>query len=348
MRIHSFLVYSCENPKTTRWYPLITSTYFRDINDSPTHNLSEAEIVAALSNPEGLLWVSLEQSSHDEIHHILKDIFQFHPLAVEDCQSSGYQTPKIDDFGSYIFLILHAVPNGLSEIDNGHIRELNLFVGENFLVTCYQSPTMPPIDAVKIRIQRDERLIKNGPDFLCHAIIDVLVDDYIPVLDQLDDELEYLEDRVLAKPSPDVLAKLLDIKHNLMTLRRILSPQREVVNRLSRDEFPMIDKHSQIYFRDIYDHLVRLQDLSETLRDIVSGVLDIYLNSTSLRLNEIMKALTVVSTIFLPLSFIAGVYGMNFHFMPELTWRYGYLLIWIVFVSVFVGMLTWFKRRNWF
>ncbi len=133
-----------------------------------------------------------------------------------------------------------------------------------------------------------------------------------------------------------------------MALRRIISPQREVINRLSRDDFPMIDRQSRIYFRDIYDHLVRIQDLTELLRDIVSGVMDIYLNSTSLRLNEVMKALTVVSTIFLPLSFVAGVYGMNFHYMPELSWRYGYLLIWVVFVLIFGGMLAWFKKRNWF
>lgn len=327
---------------------MIHSIYYSDPSRVAARDLTDEQIVEALANSEGLLWIDLQQPDHEEIQRILHDVFHFHPLTIEDCESTGYQIPKIDDFGSYLFVTMHALPDRLDHIDLQTTEELNLFLANNYLVTVHHAARMSPIQEVRNRLERDDRLIKNGSDYLCHSILDHLVDEYLPMLDALDERLETIEDRVLQKPSPDILKELLDLKHTLMLLRRIVSPQREVINRLSRDDYPMIDQHSKIYFRDVYDHLMRIQDLSETMRDIVSGVLDIYLNSTSLRLNEIMRALTVVSTIFLPMSFVAGVYGMNFEYMPELTWRFGYLLIWLVFVCIFGGMLIWFKRRNWF
>ena len=327
---------------------MIESIYYSTNHSAASRDLTDDEIRSATKNPDGLLWVNLCSPTLEESNHVLTDLFQFHPLAVEDCQSIGYQTPKIDDFGAYIFIIAHALPVNRADISAENSMELNIFVADNYLVTSYNREIMPPVEDVKKRLDRDDRLIKNGPDFLCHAILDHLVDDYMPLLDELDEHLELLEDRVLEKPTPEILSELIEQKHMLMALRRIISPQREIINRLSRDDYTMIDRQSRIYYRDIYDHLVRIQDLSESLRDIVSGVMDIYLNSTSMRLNEVMKALTVVSTIFLPLSFVAGVYGMNFHYMPELAWRFGYLFVWVIFVSIFVGMLVWFKRRNWF
>jgi len=327
---------------------MIESIYYSSNHSTAQRDLTDDEIQSALKNPDGLLWVNLNNPSLQESNHVLADLFQFHPLAVEDCQSIGYQTPKIDDFGAYIFIVAHALPVDRSEISTENSMELNIFVADNYLVTSYNRERMPPVEDVKKRLDRDDRLIQNGPDFLCHAILDHLVDDYMPLLDELDEHLELLEDRVLEKPTPEILSELIEQKHTLMALRRIISPQREIINRLSRDDYTMIDRQSRIYYRDIYDHLVRIQDLSESLRDIVSGVMDIYLNSTSMRLNEVMKALTVVSTIFLPLSFVAGVYGMNFKYMPELSWRFGYLFVWVIFVSMFVGMLVWFKRRKWF
>ncbi len=329
-------------------FKMIQSFYYAKPEDTFQKDIPFDQLRTALDNPAGLLWVNLQNPSVDEITHVLNDLFHFHPLAIEDCQTHGYQTPKIDDFGEYIFIIAHALPGNHNEIDLDTTEELNIFLGANYLVTCHSCEKLNPLEAVISRLERDERLIRNGPDYLCHSILDHLVDEYLPLLDNLDEKLEIIEDRVLQKPTPDILAELLNLKHTLMLLRRIVTPQREVINRLSRDEYRMIDQQSRIYYRDIYDHLVRIQDLSDTLRDIASGVLDIYLNSTSLRLNEIMKALTVVSTIFLPLSFVAGVYGMNFDHMPELTWRFGYLVVWFVFASIFIGMLVWFKRRNWF
>jgi magnesium transporter len=325
---------------------MIRSLYVNNQGHKKT-NLSTAEMELVLKQPDALLWISLEQPSEAEAQAILQDLFHFHPLAIEDCLNSGYQTPKVDDYGAYIFIIAHAVHSKTSyaEIET---MELNFFLGQNFMVTLFLDEAMPPVEHVWQRIARDERLTQNGSDFLCHGVLDKLVDDYLPILDKLDDEIEWLEDQVLEKPQPKTLQRILDLKHALMYLRRIMSPQRELMNRLSRDQFPMIDRHSQLYFRDLYDHLVRYHDLVESLRDIVSGTMEIYLNSTSLRLNEVMKALTVVSTIFLPLSFVAGVYGMNFDFMPELYWKWGYPMVWGLFVAIVVGMLAYFKRQGWF
>jgi magnesium transporter len=315
--------------------------------DFPPEKFPIEQVPAFLNNPEGTIWVSLENANTDEINSVLLDTFQFHHLAVEDCQSIGYQTPKVDDFGKYIFIIANAIkPNGgFKGLDT---IELNIFLGDSYIVTCFTDEHMPCVESTWQRLERDERMATRGVDFLCHAILDTLVDDYMPLLDEMDEEVEWLEDQVLAKPEKQTLERLLTLKHAVMSLRRVISPQREFINRLSRDEFPQVGPISRIYFRDIYDHLVRIQDLSESIRDIVSGAVDIYLNSTSLRLNEVMKALTVVSTIFLPLTFLAGVYGMNFKYFPELNWWFGYPLLWVIFIMIVLGMLAFFKKRGWF
>jgi magnesium transporter len=310
-------------------------------------NLTGPEIQAALNDANALLWLDLHSPDEPE-YVLLRDLFHFHPLAIEDCQNTGYQSPKVDDYGEYIFLIVHALApqTDFTQIET---RELNIFLGANYLVTVYNGEHHSAIDTVFQRLERNERITQNGSDFLCHAVLDVVVDAYMPVIDQMEDEIELLEDLVIARPQPRTLDRIIDLKHSIMTLRRIVAPMREVINRLSRDEYPMIDQQSRIYFRDIYDHLVRIQDLSDTIRDIVTGTMDIYLNSTSLRLNEVMKALTIVSTIFLPLSFLAGVYGMNFITQaPEYEWPYGIVFFWAICAVVAGTMLLFFKKRGWF
>ncbi len=315
--------------------------------DALIQNPSPEVVAETLRDPRGLVWISLEEPSDAEIAGVLRDQFHFHPLAVEDCMSKGYQVPKVDDFGEYIFIIVHAI---LPEcrFEDQETMELNMFLGKNYLVTCYRDPVMPPVKDIRRRLAQDERLYQHGADFLCHSILDDLVDNYMPLLDSMDEEIDQLEDKVLARPEPQILDRILNLKHAVMTLRRILNPQREVINRLSRDEFPMIDRQSRIYFRDIYDHLVRIQDLTESMRDMLAGMMDIYLNSNSLRLNEVMKALTIVSTIFLPLSFLSGVFGMNFRYIPFADHPLGFYATWIVFIAIAIGMLVVFRRRRWF
>jgi len=310
-------------------------------------DLPENQLKEALVDDKGLLWVSLENPSTAEFQSILGDLFHFHPLAIEDCQSTGFQTPKVDDYGEYLFIVVLGLSfnQAKSELVT---EEFDLFLGKNYVVTSFNSPRMPAVEKLKQRLKRDERLLTNGADSLCHALIDIIVDDYSEPLEILESELETLEDSVLSKPQAETLEKILHLKHSIMAVRRVVAPQREIINHLSRDDNPLIDLQSRLYFRDIYDHLVRVYDWVDILRDMATNALEVYLNATSLRLNEVMKALTIVSTIFLPLAFVAGVYGMNFHFMPEISWKWGYPMAWLIFLAIAIGMLAFFRRRKWF
>ncbi len=312
----------------------------------PLTDLTLDQIAEALTHKDVLLWVSLERPSEQELATILNDTFHFHPLVIEDCQSVGYQAPKVDIFSDYLFLILHALKPG-TDHDQLDLLEFDCFLGANYVVTSHTADEMPPVERMWQRLRRDERPLRQGADFLCYSLLDDLVDCYMPLIDALDDELDRLEDEVLAQPQTPTLDRILTLKHSILTVRRVIIPQREVLNRLSRDDLPQISPGRRIYFRDIYDHLVRVHDLSESIRDVVSGTLDTYLSVTSNRLNEVMKALTIVSTIFLPLSFIAGVYGMNFVHMPELRQPWAYPLVWTLFLLIAGGMVWLFKRRGW-
>jgi magnesium transporter len=314
---------------------------------SMQEGLTIEQMQKALTQKESLLWIHLANPSQEEIKTILSDLFSFHPLTIEDCQSVGYQPPKVDDFTNYLFIIMHAVQPD-HDFQKMETNELNIYLGSNYLVTYHQEDTLSSIEKIFARLNRDARIHQFGADFLCHSILDAVVDEYFPILDEMDEEIESLEDKVLETPEPNVLERILILKHSVMELRRIISPQREVINRLSRDEYMQIDQQSRIYFRDIYDHLVRIQDMSESIRDLVSSALDIYLSSTSLKLNNVMKALTIVSTIFLPITFLAGIYGMNFRFFPELNWQFGYPMVWILCLVIIVSMLFFFKKRGWY
>jgi magnesium transporter len=196
--------------------------------------------------------------------------------------------------------------------------------------------------------QRDPRYAKDGPDHLLYKIIDATVMNYMPIIEKIDEEIDWIEDQVFDRPSTETLSRLFTLKRVLLAMRRILLPQREVLNKMARDDFKVIDQKDRIFYRDIYDHLVRIQDLTDIIRDIVSGSLDIYLNSTSLRLNEIMKALTIVSTVFLPLSFITGAFGMNFLHIPGASAKAGFYITCLCLALLGTGMLLYFRKRHWF
>lgn len=325
---------------------MVRNLYFPP-KGSPQWDIPIEELKTALEDPESLVWVSLEQPSREEYNTYLGELFHFHPLAIEDCQSTGFQTPKIDDYASYMFIVILAL---LSDHERTGLvmEEFDIFLGSNYVVSSFNGQKMPAVEKMFDRLKRDERLSTSGADFLCHALIDIIVDDYNDPLDMLETELESLEESVLEKPQSETLEGILRMKHTIMSVRRVVAPQREVIHHLTRDESPLIDRQSQLYFRDIYDHLVRIYDWVDILRDMATNALEVYLNATSLRLNEVMKALTIVSTIFLPLAFVAGVYGMNFHYMPELSWKLGYALVWVVFLLIAGGMLTYFRKRKWF
>jgi len=305
------------------------------------------DLQSRLSDKDGLVWVSLEVSSLEESNSILKDTFKFHPLTIEDAQSEGYQTPKIDEFENYVFIVMMAPLPDDGSMDFG-FEEYNLFLGENYIVTNSKNPKINISEKVRNRLKRDERVYQHGSDFLAHALIDQLVDDIRPAMEILEQDIEEIEDTLILSTNTEILQRVLKHKHTILQIRRAIAPMREVVNRLARGDVNFVDKQAEIYFRDVYDHLVRIYDWAEMLRDAASSALDVYLNATSLQLNKIMKALAIVSTIFLPLSFLAGVWGMNFKYMPELNWKLGYPMAWTIFIAVVLTMIYVFKRQKWF
>src|SRR6266496_165716 len=292
-----------------------------------------------------LVWVDMESPSEAD-DHILLDIFRFHPLTVEDCRANRHH-PKVEEFPDYLYFIVHAVRTDASP-ERFNTIELDGFLGRNFVVT-YHHDRFASVDKVKQTVRSSPVTCQRGAVFLLHSIIDSIVDDYLPVMDDFDERINELEDNIftLHRPNDQILAEILGLKRSVLRLRRISSKQLEVLYRISHGQFQLISGPVLPFFRDIYDHLVRVTDLAESYRDLISGSLEAYLSVVSNRLNEIMKVLTIFSAVMLPLTFIAGVYGMNFDYMPELHWHYGYFMVWGIMIFVAMGMLGLFWKRGW-
>ena len=294
--------------------------------------------------PDALHWIDLEDPTVSE-STLLEDPFRFHPLAIEDCLSEVHH-PKLDDYEEYLFFIVHGIrfdaPN-----DAFITRELDIFLGKNYLITHHSGPMRSITWA---RDQCGKNLLPSlvrGVDFLAHQVLDQMFEHYFPNLDAIEDKIQLVQVEVFENPTRESLDRIFGLKRDVMALRRICTPQREIVHRLSRGEFRVISPKAAIYFRDIYDNLYRIVDASYQYQDMVQGTLDAYLSAVSNRLNETMKRLTVIGAIFALLTVITGVYGMNFEHMPELKWRFGYPMIWIVMVLASLGLVRWFKAKQW-
>jgi len=302
-----------------------------------------ASLPSLLKDESESVWVDLETPTEEETQ-ILSSIFNFHPLAIEDCIAESH-LPKLDDFDDYLFLVLHGARRGDAP---GTFKavELNFFLGKRYLVTYHQQLSRS-INRTKERCLKNSLAISRGMDFLLYEILDSAVDNYFPILDDFDEVLDELEREVTASPSKETLDRIFSLKRDGMSLRRVTSPQREILNRLSRDPFAVVNKRTAIYFRDVYDHLVRINDLAESYKDLTTGLLEAYISMVSNRLNEIVKVLTALTVVFMPLTVITGIYGMNFKNMPELEWRYGYPATIGAMVTIAVMMLWFFRRKKW-
>jgi magnesium transporter len=298
-----------------------------------------------LATGERLLWVDIEDVTSEDAE-LLSNVFCFHPLAVADCVSKNVHPPKVDDFESYLFIIVHGI-NYHVESDVVETTELALFLGKNYVVTCHDVP-MRSTSSMLDRVRKDERLMRRGADFLAHDIIDTLVDNIMPTIEEMDEKNDQLEAEALHKPKRETLMFIMQLKRSILALTRVILTQREIMNGLSRGEYALISERAQIYYRNIYDHLVWIEMLTLGLRDMAESVLNTYLSSVSNLMNEVMKVLTLIATIFIPLTFIAGIYGMNFLNMPELQWRYGYFTILGVMAIIGISLAVYFKRRRWF
>jgi magnesium transporter len=308
--------------------------------------LDPAELPHLLADPETLTWVDLESPDELEAHVILADTFHFHPLTVEDCCNDITDPPKIDDYRDYLFIIAQAIDFSVLE-DSIVTTEVNIFLGKNYVVTVHRRP-LPVLGEVVDHCKRQLPHVGTGADWLCHAILDKLVDQLLPVVEAIDEEIASLEDQALESADRAVVARMGQLKRSTLRLRWLVAPQRDVVSRIGRGDFPnLIRDETHMYFRDVHDHLVRMDVTIENLRDLGESVMAVYLATQGNRLNEVMKALGIVGVIFLPLTLISGVFGTNFTDTYMDSGWLGFGIMCGSFTLIAFVMLAIFRMRRW-
>jgi magnesium transporter len=322
----------------------ITITRYNDkeFEENKFDQLTECPLVG---DPALVTWINVSGIHQVKNLEKLGECFNIHPLVLEDILEVG-QRPKIEDYDDYLYIVLHFI-RPVAEGEELVSEEISLVLGPHYVLSFHEGEGDLFAPVRERLLKAKGRIRKMGADFLAYSIIDLVVDNYFVELEKFGDQVESLEDEVVARPSPQTLRDVHRFKNDMIMLRKSLWPLREVIARLERRESPLISEPLGNYFRDVYDHTIIAIDTVETYRDILSGMLDIYLSSMSNRLNEIMKVLTIIATIFMPLTFITSLYGMNFKNMPELQWEYGYYGVVGVIVVLAVVMVEYFRRRRW-
>jgi magnesium transporter len=325
----------------------VIHTYYRDPSGTLQTDLPAESLRRTVEAGEGLVWVDLEGTGQEETTQLLREVFGFHPLTIDDCLNGRVDPPKVDDYGTYLFFVFQALGYEARQ-ERITFQELDLYLGKNYVVTFHAAP-VTAVEHARTICERGGLLMQHAPDYLAHGIIDRIVDDLLPLVEAIDDEVALVEEAILDRTGEGtILESVLLLRRNTLQLRRAVAPQRDLMNRISRGEFTqLIQPELNIYFRDIYDHLVRVEDMIASLRDAADGALSIYLSATSNRLNEIMKVLSIVATVILPLTLVTGIYGMNFRHMPELESPWGYPAALGVMVLLALVLLGYFKRRGW-
>ncbi len=306
-------------------------------------NVSRAEMLSALKHKEALLWVDLDNPTEFESESLV-EIFNFHPLAIEDC-TSEYSEPKVDDYDEYLFIVARAIL--MTPQDQLSTVELDVFLGKNYVVTYHKSP-IRSIDQTREAIQKKPDLhMSQGSDLLFHAILDHLVDNCMPVLNRYDHKIDMLEEQIFNNPPDNYLSTVMQIKNDIFHLRRILAPLRDAVYYLTRNASEFINTEKIIYYRDIHDHLCRIHGMAEGYHESLQSILQAYFSYSSHKLNEVVKRMTVLATLTMPMVIVASIYGMNFKHMPELNWPYGYHFSIALMIAIAVVMLIWMKIKKW-
>jgi len=290
-------------------------------------------------------WINIDGLHETDTIEKVGQHFNIHPLVLEDILNTGHR-PKTEEFEDLIFVVLKMLHyNENSEKISS--EQFSLVLGSNFLIT-FQEIQGDVFKTVRERIRKPKtRIRKAGCDYLAYALIDAIVDHYFLILEKLGENIETLEEDLLENPSPETLQTLHEMKREMIYLRKQIWPIREITNGLVKSESSLIQEQMHVYFRDVYDHTIQVIDTVESYRDILAGMLDIYLSTVSNKMNEVMKVLTIIATIFIPITFVAGIYGMNFKFMPELEWRWGYVMVWAIIVVVAGIMIGFYKKKKW-
>ena len=290
-------------------------------------------------------WLNIDGIHDAGIIEKIGKHFNLHPLLLEDIMNTG-QRPKMEDFENYIFIVLKML--GYDETrDEIKSEQVSLILGSNFVIS-FQECEGDVFNPVRERIRNGKgKIRKMKADYLAYTLIDAVIDNYFIILEKTGEKIEDMEDELVTNPTPGTLQTIHNLKREMIFLRKSVWPLREVINGMQKAESPLIKESTGIYLRDVYDHTIQVIDTIETFRDMISGMLDIYLSSISNKMNEVMKVLTIIATIFIPLTFVAGLYGMNFKYMPELEWHFGYFAILLLMIIIGISMVFYFRRKKW-
>jgi len=332
--------------------PEIVLIDYNEVNSTRKSVAMPEECIPYLDT-KSVSWVDVQGLGSEDILQRLGRVFKLHPLLLEDIVNVP-QRPKVEEYDSQLLIIARMVIP--KDKGSGFFGEQVSFVlGKHYLLTVQEEPEHDCFESVRVRIHTKKGLIrKHGVDYLVYTLLDALIDGFFPVLEDYSEEIEALEDEVIVNPTRQTLKKIYRVKRELLALRRAIWPQRDAINILIRDSNDFISDEVRVYLRDSYDHTIQVLDMVETYRELAAGLMDVYLSAVSNKMNEVMKLLTVISTIFIPLTFIVGVYGMNFDpaksplNMPELNWYWGYPVCWAVMIAITAGLVFFFWRRGWF
>lgn len=313
-------------------------------NDVTEEDVTDPETLREAHSPDTVTWVDVQGFGDETLIRKIGKIFSLHPLMIEDVVNNP-QRPKAEPYDEQMLIIVRMVNlGGPGEVD---MEQVSIVLGKDYVLT-FQERYGDVLDPVRRRIRAGKGLIRQeGSDYVAYAIFDTIVDGYYPVLEEIGNYLEELEEAVIERPTPDLVRDLNRIKNQLTNMRRAIWPQREAASKLVRDEHPVIDPNVRLFLRDTYDHCVQTSEVTEMYREMVAGLMNMYLSSIANRTNEVMRVLTIVATIFIPLTFLAGIYGMNFEHMPELHVWWAYPIIWLTMFAVATGMLTFFWQKGW-
>ncbi len=316
-----------------------------DVEQLQERELKQIDEAYPLKNLPTTTWINIEGLHDIELIEGIGKHFQIHSLTLEDIVNTS-QRPKSENYDHYFYVVFKMLH--FDEIKNLVMSEqVSLIVGENFLIS-FQEAKGDAFDSIRSRIRKGRgRIRKGGCDYLAYALIDAIVDEYFLILEKISERIETLETAIMDNPTPETLHLIHGLKRETIYLRKQIWPLREVVNHLTREETNLIQDSTHVFLRDVYDHIIQVIDNIESFRDILSGMTDLYLSTISNKMNEVMKVLTIIATIFIPITFVAGIYGMNFKIMPELEWKWGYAAVWAVMITIVLFLLNFFKRKKW-
>ena len=322
---------------------MITTVCLNTNSKKFTENCIAADISELRLEDGNVIWADVSDPTSRDFEELAEE-FEFHHLSIEDCRNV-HQRPKVEEYTGYYFIVLYEAEL-VGPTDRLELRELNIFLGKNYLVTVHSRPIRAIETAARLWHEWTDRA-EQGSGLLAYLLIDAIVDDYLPLLDIVSERMDDLEDSIFGEWRAEVIEDIFTIKKKLLYLRRSITPLRDVFNTMLRREQPIFPRETHVYFQDVFDHLIRVADTIDSLRDMLSSTMDAYLSVSGNRMNKIMKRLTSVATILMSVTLIAGIYGMNFDFMPELKWRFGYVYALLSIVGVGLGLYVYLKKVKW-